>query len=198
MEFKSVPIAKPGEKPVIHKGVLVPKTPMNLKNAQKYLTFFIHALDTMGQKELFVSAEKAGYRVETLQNRLAEALRFLTIQPMEGCKYKPQDFLNLKSKVKFYKVQYGNELGVIMRYTKVGISIDESIVSLDTNINSDPLWKIKVNDFINDPSARHLALEGTQQLGCMLGPDDIEWVKRTFIQLEIEHVVDSHKINALK
>jgi len=198
MDFKSIPIQNPGERPVIHKGALIPKTALNLNNAIKYLPFFTRALDTFGSQEMFVSAKSAGYKVETLQNRLAEALRFLTIQPMKDCKYTPEDFIRLKKRVKFYKVQYGDDVGVMMRYTKVGISIEDHIVSLDIGLNADPIWKIKVNEFINDDNMQHLLLEGTQQLGYMLTADDIEWVKRTFVQLDIEHTVEPHKIQALK
>lgn len=198
MEFKELPINNPLGRPQVLPGVKIPKAKLNPNNARKYLPLFVRAIESGYTKELFVSAKSAGYTVATLQNRLAEAIRFLTVQDFTDCKYKKEDFLNLRKRIKFYAVNYGGEDGVMLRYTKVGIRIEDSILELDTNVDSNPIWKTKVLDFINDPSKQHLSLDGTQQIGGVLTPDDIEWIKRNFVQLDIEHTVEPLKITALK
>lgn len=200
MEFHELDIARPGEKPNLPKGVSPPKSKLNKNNALKYMPFFIRALDTFGGKELFISADAMGYQVSTLQNRLAEALKFFTIVELSEsqCKYKPADFVKLRRSIKLYNVSFNGQNGVVMRYVRTGISIEDSITDIGMDRSSDPLWKVQVDKFINNNSIKHIHIEGTSQMGTLLSPQDIEWLQRTFTQLDIEYDVNASMIKAIK
>lgn len=200
MDFQELNIARPGEKPILPRGMGPPKTKLNKNNALKYLPFFIRALDTFGGKELFVSADAMGYLVSTLQNRMAEALKFLTIVELasEQCKYKPVDFQKLRRAVKFYNVSFNGQNGVVMRYVRTGISIEDSITDIGMESNATPLWRVQVDKFLNDDTVKHIHIEGTSQMGVLLNTTDVEWLQRTFTQLDIEYEVSPAMIKAIK
>lgn len=162
-----------------------------------FKAFYDIALDSGMTAEPFFDVSKVNYQLSTLQNRMSESLRYLTLVEIQGSKYTRADYIKLKTRCKLFKFEFNGRQGIVLRYTKIGAITDASIEIINTiTDNGLPLWRVKLNEFLDDPKMTYLELSTTTMLGSSLSADDRAYIARTFDSAELtwEFVGEGFKV----
>lgn len=146
-----------------------------------FKAFYDKALDSGMTAEPFFDSTKINYQLSTLQNRMSESLRYLTLVDVPGSKYTKNDYIELKRRCKLFKFEHNGRLGIVLRYTKIGTIADATIEIVNTVDGKGlPLWRIKLDKFLDDPTMTYLELKTTTDLGGILSTEDRDYIARTF------------------
>ena len=177
------------------------KTKSAKKYADLFRIFFDKALDSEGNKELFLSADALGYRSSTLQNRISIGLKYLASVEESGHRYIREDYERLRNKVRFSQVINNGIEGILMKYMhsklarKYGnLNITELEPSSSDSSSPEDGWKSKVLEFVNDDEKVILDMH----LIVKLDADDIAYINKLFLLLDYEFTVTETSIKAVK
>ncbi len=181
---------------------LVPRKTLTKVNALRFKEIFDRALDNPGE-DIFVGLDLIGLSLSTAHNRIGEALLFLNLFEIEKSKYKMQDYQWLRGMIKFKLMTSGDKpgIGIIFKKSQAPIkyasaeSISNNEVGDETKQNR--YWKEVVINWL-ESDQELLNLNGIEQIGCRLMPEDIQWLRETFIKGDIEHEITPSSIKAIK
>lgn len=158
---------------------------------------------------------------DTARHRMGDALAYLMQFELDGNgprgKYKIEDYARLRQSIRMklgsrgdmgpgVLIEFKQNLGVdndgrnilanaIVNVLEGEIESGKDTVGESTTSSSElPLWRQRIDQFLEDGSAQFLILTGQKQLGAILKVADIEFVKRIALQGGLEYEVSSTMI----
>ena len=184
------------------------------ENAMRFKPVFdycIKAYREEGKKQnIWLNPETLCLSLSTYQNRISEALRFLCDQDIPNSPYKTNDYIMFRNLVRFKQhldLKDRTRMGILIKFRDVGIPLNpetdiviesESYIGQSKELNKQELFKLKIQEFFDNPAINILELRGVGELGRFLTPEDIVWVENTFNDVDIMCEVRRDYIKAMK